>query len=322
MKLIIQIPCYNESGSLPVTLSKLPRKLDNIDKVEWLVIDDGSDDNTYLTAKENGVDHIVRHVKNLGLARAFASGIEESVRLGADIIVNTDADNQYDAGSIPDLIKPILEGKADMVIGARPISSIPHFSLLKKMLQKIGSWVVRKISHSEIIDAPSGFRAISRSAAMKLNIFTDYTYTLETILQARQKGIVIASVPVNTNPFLRKSRLLKSVPDYIKKSLLTIVRIYMTYSPAKFFFYLGLIPLILGSVLIIRFLYFYFTQVNAGHIQSLIIAALLIGSGFILFLIGLIADLIAVNRKLLEKINWRIQNVEEIILKEKNKNGK
>ncbi len=311
MKLIIQIPCYNEEETLSVTLSYLPRELNGISKIEWLVIDDGSTDNTVDVAKSYGVDHIVRHTKNLGLARAFSTGLDKCIELGADIIVNTDADNQYYAGDIPQLIEPILSGQAEMVVGARSISDIKHFSTAKRMLQRIGSWVVRFASRTDIPDAPSGFRAISLNAAMQLNVFNKYTYTLETIIQAGQKGITIVSVPIRTNEDLRPSRLLKSIPGYISRSIIIITRIFMTYQPFKFFAIPGVILFALGLLIGLRFVYFYFTSGGSGHIQSIILAALLLGIGFFLTVVGLLADLSAVNRKLLEKLDWRIRKIEE-----------
>ena len=317
MKLIIQIPCYNEEETLSAALSELPKELNGISKVEWLVIDDGSTDNTVEVAKSHGVNHIVRHTKNLGLARAFSTGLDKCIELGADIIVNTDADNQYCADDIPKLIGPILSGEAEMVVGARSIVDIKHFSTSKKLLQKIGSWVVRLASKTDIPDAPSGFRAISRNAAMQLNVFNEYTYTLETIIQAGQKGIVTVSVPVRTNKDLRPSRLVKSIPGYISRSIMIIIRIFMTYKPFKFFAIPGVTSFVLGFLIGLRFLYFYFTSGGSGHIQSIILAALLMGIGFFLTVIGLLADLISVNRKLLEKVDWRIQKIEGRLSKRK-----
>jgi glycosyltransferase involved in cell wall biosynthesis len=317
MKLIIQIPCYNEEDTLSTTLSELPKELNGISKIEWLVIDDGSTDNTVEIAKSHGVNHIVRHTKNLGLARAFSTGLDKCIELGADIIVNTDADNQYCADDIPKLIGPILSGEAEMVVGARSIVDIKHFSTSKKILQKIGSWVVRLASKTDIPDAPSGFRAISRNAAMQLNVFNEYTYTLETIIQAGQKGIVTVSVPVRTNKDLRPSRLVKSIPGYISRSIMIIIRIFMTYKPFKFFAIPGVISFVLGFLIGLRFLYFYFTVGSSGHIQSIILAALLLGIGFFLTVVGLLADLISVNRKLLEKLDWRIQKIEGRLSKRK-----
>jgi glycosyltransferase involved in cell wall biosynthesis len=311
MKLIIQIACYNEEKVLPVTLSELPREMEGFNKVEWLIIDDGSTDNTVEVAKNCGVDHIVRFTKNQGLAKGFVAGIEACLRLGADVIVSTDADNQYDARDIPKLIKPILDGKAEIVVGARPIEEIKHFSPIKKYLQKIGSWVVRIASNTDIPDAPSGFRAMSRDAAMHLHVFNEYTYTLETIIQAGQKGMAITSVPIRTNKDLRPSRLIKSIPGYIKQSIFTIIRIFMTYRPLKFFAGPGIISFSFGILISLRFIYFFFTGKGGGHIQSLILAALLLGTGISLCIIGLIADLISFNRKLLEKIDLRIQKIEE-----------
>ncbi len=311
MKLIIQIPCYNEEEALPVTLSYLPRELDGISKIERLVIDDGSTDDTVDVAKSHGVDHIIRHTKNLGLARAFSTGLDKCIELGADIIVNTDADNQYCADDIQSLLGPILSGQAEIVIGTRSISDIKHFSTIKKILQRIGSWVVRLASNTDIPDAPSGFRAISRNAAMQLNVFNKYTYTLETIIQAGQKGITIVSVPVRTNKDLRPSRLFKSIPGYISRSIMIIIRIFMTYKPFKFFAIPGVVSFVLGFLIGLRFLYFYFTSGGSGHIQSIVLAALLLGIGFFLTVVGLLADLVSVNRKLLEKLDWQIQRIEE-----------
>ena len=259
MKLIIQIPCYNEAETLSITLSALPRQVPGFDTVEWLVIDDGSRDGTVKIAKENGVDHIVCHTRNKGLARAFMAGLEACLIDGADVIVNTDADNQYNADDIPALVAPILEGKADIVVGARPIDAIEHFSPGKKLLQKLGSWMVRIVSHTDIPDAPSGFRAISRDAAQRLMVFNDYTYTLETIIQAGQKNMAIMSVPVRVNEDLRPSRLVKSIPAYIQRSIVTTVRIFIIYRPFRFFGSVCLVLCGAGLLIWLRFLYFYFT---------------------------------------------------------------
>jgi glycosyltransferase involved in cell wall biosynthesis len=234
MKLIIQIPCYNEAETLPIALAALPREVEGFDEVEWLIINDGSTDNTVEVAKQCGVDHIVDLKQNQGLARGFIAGLKECLRQGADVIVNTDADNQYEARDIPKLTKPILEGKAEYVIGTRPIEQTEHFSKTKKFLQKLGSWVVRKASRTDIPDAPSGFRAMSRECAMQLNVYNTYTYTLETIIQAGQKNMAIMAVPIRTNPDLRPSRLLSSIPNYIKKSVVTIVRISVVYKSFQF----------------------------------------------------------------------------------------
>ena len=303
LKLIIQIPCLNEEKSLPVVLAELPREVAGVDTVEWLIIDDGSTDRTVEVAREYGVDHVVSHVKNSGLAKAFMTGIQAALDAGADIIVNTDADNQYQSSYIPDLIQPILENKAEMVIGARPIKEIEGFSPMKKWLQRLGSWTVRMASNTDIPDAPSGFRAFSRNAAKQLNVFSGYTYTLETIIQAGKKGIAISWVPVKTNGALRPSRLLRSIPSYIYHSIITIIRIFIVYRPFRFFASIGLFLLTLGAILLIRFLFHYFMGGSSGYIQSLIIASILIGMGFQTILIAVIADLISVNRKLLEKLN-------------------
>lgn len=308
-KLIIQIPCYNEAGTLGVTLSALPRKIEGIDEVEWLVIDDGSTDNTVEVAKSHGVDHVVLLNHNRGLARAFKTGLEECVRVGADIIVNTDADNQYCVDDIPKLIEPILRGKAEIVVGARPIDDIEHFSSVKKILQKLGSWFIRRVSHTQIPDAPSGFRAISRDAAMRMNVFSEYTYTLETIIQAGQKNMAITSVNVRVNPDLRPSRLVTSIPRYLWTSVVTAIRIFITYRPLKFFLTLGTAAFLIGFMIGVRFLIYYFAGEGAGKIQSLILAALLMSIGFQVIVLGIIADLIAVNRKMLEKLDWQVQNL-------------
>lgn len=314
MKLIIQIPCYNEEATLGLTLSELPRQLPGIDQVEWLIINDGSRDRTLEVAQAAGVDHIVDLQSNQGLAKGFMAGIEACLAAGADIIVNTDADNQYCAADIPKLISPILEGNAQIVIGARPIQEIQHFSPIKKLLQKLGSFVVRLASQTKIPDAPSGFRAISREAALRLNVFNEYTYTLETIIQAGQKGLVITSVPIRTNGFLRPSRLVKSIPAYVQHSILTIVRIFMTYRPLKFFMMLGSIPFSLGFLLCCRWLLLFWGIIGDNpakpRVPSLILAAMLILIGVQLGVFGLIADLMGVNRQLLEDIQLRLRRRE------------
>jgi glycosyltransferase involved in cell wall biosynthesis len=309
MKLIIQIPCYNEAETLAIALAELPREVDGFDEVEWLIINDGSTDDTIKVAKECGVDHIVNFKHNRGLAKGFMAGIKESLRQGADVIVNTDADNQYEAKDIPKLTKPIVEHRAEYVIGARPISQTEHFSPAKKFLQKLGSWVVRKASNTNIPDAPSGFRAMSRECAMQLNVYNNYTYTLETIIQAGQKNMAITSVPIRTNEDLRPSRLLSSIPNYIKKSVVTIVRISVVYKSFQFFMSIAAILFGLGFLLGLRFLYFYFTGDGDGHTQSVVLAGVLMGMGFQTGLIAFVADLQSVNRKLLEEIKV---NQEEI----------
>jgi glycosyltransferase involved in cell wall biosynthesis len=310
-KLIIQIPCYNEEETIGTTLQCLPRELPGIDAIEWLIIDDGCTDRTVEEAVAHGVDHVVSLPTNQGLAKAFMLGLEASVNAGADIVVNTDADNQYSAEDIPKIIEPILSGKAEIVVGARPISDIEHFSLIKKFCQKLGSWVVRLASKTDVQDAPSGFRAMSRQAAMRLSVFSEYTYTLETIIQAGQNGMAVASVPVGTNEDLRPSRLVKSIPNYIKQSIMTMVRIFMTYRPLQFFAFLGLASFLFGLSISLRFVYFYVTGNGAGHVQSLLLSILLMGTGFFFLVTALMADLVSVNRKLLEQIRWRVWKLED-----------
>ena len=314
MKLIIQIPCYNEEATLGLTLSELPRQLPGIDRVEWLIINDGSRDRTLEVARACGVDHIVDLPFNQGLAKGFMAGLEASLKAGADIIVNTDADNQYRAADIPKLIAPILEGDAEIVIGARPIQEIEHFSPIKKFLQKLGSFVVRVASKTNVPDAPSGFRAMSREAALRLNVFNEYTYTLETIIQAGQRGLKIVSVPIKTNGYLRPSRLVKSISAYVKHSIWTIVRIFMTYRPLQFFMMLGSVPFGIGFVLCFRWLLLFWGIVGDNpakpRVPSLILAAMLILIGVQLWLFGLVADLMGVNRQLLEDIQLRLRRRE------------
>lgn len=310
MKLIIQIPCLNEAGTLAIALADLPRQVEGFDTVEWLVIDDGSTDVTAEVARQNGVDHVIRHPVNRGLAVGFMSGIEACLKLGADVIVNTDADNQYRGEDVPRLTAPVLSGEADIVIGARPIDDTAHFSWIKKKLQRLGSWAVRVASKTEVEDAPSGFRAISREAAMRLNVFSAYTYTLETIIQAGQSNLRVASVPVRTNGDLRPSRLVKSIPSYVKRSLLTIVRVFVTYRPLALFVYAGSVFMAAGLLLGFRFLYFYLLGAGDGHVQSVVLAALCIILAVLLYMMGLIGDLIATNRKLLERIDLRVRRLE------------
>ncbi|MBD1998001.1 glycosyltransferase family 2 protein [Leptolyngbya sp. FACHB-671] len=310
-KLIIQIPCYNEEATLGMTLAELPRQIPGIDQVEWLIINDGSSDRTVEVALANGVDHVVSFARNQGLAHAFMAGLEACLKAGADIIVNTDADNQYCAADIPRLVEPILQGEADIVVGARPIRQIKHFSPIKKLLQGFGSWVVRLASKTNVVDAPSGFRAISREAALRLNVFNEYTYTLETIIQAGRQGMAIKSVPIRTNGYLRPSRLVKSIPSYVKRSLLTILRISMTYKPLRFFAVLGSIPFSMGFLLGVRWLVLFFLENGTrSRAPSLILAAILILIGFQLWMFGLVADLMAVNRKVLEDIQLRLRRAE------------
>ncbi len=310
MKLIIQIPCYNEAETLEVALNDLPRTLEGIDEIEYLIINDGSLDNTVEVAKRWGVHHIVGFKQNKGLAKGFMAGLDGCLRNGADIIVNTDADNQYRADDIQKLIQPILDGRADMVIGARPIDDTEHFSYIKKKLQHFGSWVVRKASDTDIPDAPSGFRAISRDAAMRINVVNDYTYTLETIVQAGREKMAITSVPVRTNAELRPSRLFKSIWAYVKKSMLTILRAYTMYKPLKCFTYLAVAPMAAGILIGLRFLYYMTLGSAGGHVQSLILGCTLIIIGFLTFMIGLVADVIAANRKILQDTQYHARKAE------------
>lgn len=305
MKLIIQLPCYNEEAQLPRTLADLPRHVPGFDAVEWLVIDDGSTDRTAEVARECGVDHVVRLDHNQGLAKAFMAGLEASLRYGADVIVNTDGDNQYRADQIPALTRPILECEARIVVGARPIGNIDHFSPIKRALQRLGSWVVRKASGAEVADAPSGFRAIHRDAAVQLYVFNRYTYTLETIIQAGRLGIPIVSVPVEVNPPTRESRLIRSVAQYILRSGGTILRIAVLYQPLRVFSWLAAVLALPGIAAFVRFLGFYLSGDGAGHVQSLVIGAALIAAGAVVFVGGLLADLIAANRTLLAELRGR-----------------
>ena len=310
-KLVIQIPCYNEEETLPVALAALPRTLPGVEAIEWLVIDDGSSDRTSEVARAHGVDHIIRLPRHLGLASAFMAGLEGSVRAGADIIVNTDADNQYLASDIPKLLAPILNGRAEMVIGSRPIDDIQQFSGAKKTFQHLGSWMTRVVSSTNVSDAPSGFRAISRSAAMRLHVFNGFTYTIETIIQAGQKGMAVVSVPISTNGEIRSSRLIRGLSGYMARQILTMVRVFATYKPFRFFAVPGGLAFAIGVLIGLRFLYYYVTQGGDGHVQSLILAALLLGTGFFLIVVGLVSDLLAVNRTLLEELDWRLKRLEE-----------
>jgi glycosyltransferase involved in cell wall biosynthesis len=300
--LIIQIPCYNEAATLGITLAALPRAVPGFARVDWMVIDDGSTDDTVEVARAAGVDHIVRLGRNQGLARAFAAGLEAAARAGADVIVNTDADNQYCADDIPKLTAPILAGEADLVIGARPIATTAHFSRTKKALQLLGSMVVRMASRTTVIDAPSGFRALSREAALRLQVHGEYSYTLETIIAAGRKKMAVTSVPIRTNPDLRPSRLVRSLPDYVFRSAVIILRSFATYKPLRLFAGIGLLLCAAGALLGLRYLWLAQIGEGAGHVQSVILGALLLGMGVLTGLIGIVADLIAVNRRLLEKL--------------------
>ena len=310
-KLIIQIPCLNEADTLPATLADLPRSVPGIDVIETLVVDDGSRDGTADVARACGVDHIVRLTRRKGLAAAFVAGIDASLKKGADFIVNTDADNQYAGHEIPKLLQPLLNGSADMVIGDRNIAELAHMGWRRRQLQRLGSWVVRQVSNTTVPDTTSGFRAYTREAALRMTIVSEFSYTLESIIQAGKKRMAIAHVPVQTNARTRDSRLFDSVFSYIKKSTATIVRIYAMYEPLKVFTYIGLLVFSGGVALGLRFLYYYFfVDRGVGHIQSLILAAVLMIVGFQVVLIGLLADVISANRKLLEDVVYRIRSLE------------
>jgi len=310
MKLIIQIPCYNEAETLEIALNGLPKQIDGIDTIEYLIINDGSKDNTVEVARNWGVHHIVNFKRNKGLAKGFMAGIDEALRQGADIIVNTDADDQYCGADIEKLVRPILEGHADIVIGERPIDATEHFSPLKKKLQHLGSWVVRKASDTNIPDAPSGFRAYSREAALQLNVVNEYTYTLEQIVQAGRNKIAIMSVPIRTNAELRPSRLFSSMFGYVKKSMVTIIRSYVMYKPLQFFMMLGSVPVIAGLLLGVRFLFRFFAGNGGGNIQSLILVSLLITIGVLMWVIGILADTIAANRKIMQDVQMRVRRMD------------
>ena len=310
MKLIIQIPCYNEAETLKIALDALPKQIDGVDTIEYLIINDGSQDNTVEVAKEWGVQHIVNFKQNRGLAKGFMAGLDMCLRNGADIIVNTDADNQYCGDDIEKLIAPILEGKADIVIGERPIDQTAHFSWLKKKLQHFGSWVVRKASNTDIPDAPSGFRAYSREAAMQMNVVNEYTYTLEQIVQAGRTKIAITSVPIRTNDELRPSRLFSSMFGYVKKSMLTIIRAYLMYKPMRFFIGLGFIPFLIGLAIGIRFIVLLCMGGGQGNVQSLILCSMLILIGVMIWVVGLLADIMAANRKILQEIQQKVREMD------------
>lgn len=307
MKLIIQIPCFNEEQTLAIAIGDLPRHVQGFSSVEWLVIDDGSTDGTAELARQLGVDHVVSHAANRGLATAFMTGLQQCLTLGADVIVNTDADNQYHAGDIPGLTAPIVSGHADMVVGTRPIDETDHFSWIKKKLQRLGSWAVRKASRTQVVDAPSGFRAISRDTALRLNVFSAYTYTLETIIQAGLSNFRVVSVPIRTNADLRPSRLVKSISSYVRRSLMTIFRVFLIYRPLAMFTMVATVFIVTGLATGVRFLFHYYANGGAGYIQSLIFAALCLMIGALLLMMGFIADIIAVNRKLLERIDLRMK---------------
>ena len=310
MKLIVQIPCYNEEQTLPETVKDIPRKIEGVDQVEILIIDDGSIDRTVEVAKEIGVDHIVSNIRNKGLARTFLAGLDACLRLGADIIVNTDGDNQYNGEDIPKLIEPILKEEADIVIGDRQTDKVVHFSSMKKKLQKVGSWVIRGLSGTDIPDAVSGFRAFRREAAMQMNIVSPFSYTIETIIQAGKKHLAVTSVPIGTNPKTRESRLFKSIPNFIERSLTTMIRMYTMYQPLRVFFYIGFFFILAGLIPSVRFLIYYFMGQGSGHIQSLILASILFVVGFQVLVVGLVADVISFNRRLIEETLLRVRRIE------------
>ena len=310
MKLIIQIPCFNEAETLEVTLNDLPKHIDGIDEIEYLIIDDGSHDNTAEVAKKWGVHYVVRFRRNKGLAKGFMAGLDACLKNGADIIVNTDADNQYCGADIETLVRPILDKKAHIVIGERPIDDTEHFTPLKKKLQHFGSWVVRKASKTTIPDAPSGFRAYSREAAMRINVINDYTYTLETIAQSGREKMPVMSVPIRTNPELRESRLFHSMWGYIKKSMLTIVRTYLMYRPLYFFFMLGSILALVGVGFFVRYFVFFCSGEGGGHLQSLILASTLLIVGFQTIVVGLLGDVISANRKILQDVQYHVRKMD------------
>ena len=310
MKLIIQMPCYNEAETLKIALDALPKKIAGIDQIEYLIINDGSKDETVNVARDWGVNYIVNFKRNKGLARGFIAGLDACLKNGADIIVNTDADNQYCADDIEKLVKPILNGTADIVIGERPIDTTEHWSWKKKKFQHLGSWVVRVASNSDIPDAPSGFRAYSRDAALKMNVVNEYTYTLETIIQAGQDKIAMASVPIRTNGELRKSRLFSSMWGYMRRSASVIIRSFAMYKPLKFFSLVGGTAFLLGLLLGIRYLVLLLSGTKGGHIQSLILAAILMMIGFQTIITGLLADIIAANRKILQDVQYRIRKID------------
>ena len=310
MKLIVQIPCFNEAETLSRTLSEVPRRIAGVDVVEILVIDDGSTDDTVEVALANGADHLVRHVGNRGLAAAFQTGMDAALALGADVVVNTDADGQYRGADIPRLVAPILDGRADMVIGDRGVGTVQHFSRQKRLLQVLGNHIVRRFSGLQVNDAVSGFRAFSREAAMRLHIVSDFSHTIETIIQAAKKNLLIVSIDVESCPNTRESRLFGSTTQFLYLSAKTLVRIYAMYSPLRTFIYLALALVLTGTYPIARFLAFYFYGDGGGHIQSLVIGSMFVILGFISMLMGLLGDLANMNRKLLETTLERVKRAE------------
>lgn len=310
IKLIIQIPCYNEAATLPTTFRALPKRIPGVDEIEFLVIDDGSTDDTVAVARELGVHHIVRFRANRGLAAAFTAGLEECIRHGADIIVNTDADNQYKASDVPRILEPILNGRAELVIGDRGVGSLELFSPVKRRLQRLGSWVLKHASGLDTPDATSGFRALSRDAALRTLVLSGYSYTLESLIAAGARRAAVEFVPIGVNPQTRSSRLMKSIAHYITVSSGTIVRAYAMYRPLVVFGAIGSILVIIGLVPAFRFVYFYASGDGAGHVQSLILSSILILLGFQVMLIGLVADLVGFNRKILEEVLYRVRRAD------------
>jgi glycosyltransferase involved in cell wall biosynthesis len=310
MKLIIQIPCFNEEDQLPLTLSCLPRELDGIDAVEWLIIDDGSTDRTIEVARAHGVDHVVRLTNHKGLATAFQAGLDAGLKLGADVIVNTDADNQYEGADVPKLVAPILRGEADMVVGDRQVGKIEHFSGPKKLLQRLGSWVVRQASATEIPDTTSGFRAYNREAALQMQAVSKFTYTLETIIQAGKLLVAVDSVPIRTNPKTRESRLFPSTPAYVRRNALSIFRIYSQYEPLKVFWGGALVMGAAALAVFIRFLVYFVEGQGKGHIQSLIAGAVLFNAAMLLGSLGVIGDLLDAQRTLSQRTFERVRRIE------------
>ena len=317
MKLIVQIPCFNEEATLPETVRDIPKQIDGIDIIEILVIDDGSSDRTSDIAREIGVHHVVRNKRNVGLAKTFRVGLDRCLALGADIIVNTDADNQYCGEDIEKLVRPILEGRVDVVVGDRQTSEIAHFSTRKKMLQKFGSWVVRSFSDVDVPDAVSGFRAISRDAAMRLNIVSPFSYTIEMLIQVGKKGMAFTSVPIRTNPKTRDSRLFRSVFRFMERSATTLIRMYAMYQPLRVFTALGFFVALIGLIPMVRFLYFYFFEDSAGKIQSLVVGSALLTVGVLTFFMGLVADLLNHNRALIEMALEKIRRLESMPLSDR-----
>ena len=310
MRVVIQIPCYNEEATLPLTVRDLPTNLPGADEVQWLVVDDGSSDRTAKVARELGVHHIVRHPRNMGLAAAFLTGLEEALKAGADIIVNTDADNQYRGEDIGRLIQPILTGEADIVVGDRGVGTAEYFSPFKRLLQRLGSRVVGLASGATVSDATSGFRALSREAALRTIVYSEYSYTLETLIQAGSRRMTVAYVPVRTNPQTRRSRLMRSLPHYMVNSTATILRVYTMYRPLRVFLGIGGVMVFIGTAIGARFVVYYLSGQGMGHVQSLILAAILTIVGFQVCLIGLIADLVGFNRKILEETLYRVRRLE------------